>query len=429
MPVAVVGTSHRTAPIEVRERFYVMEGRAESAVARVLCEKRVQECIVLSTCNRTEYYLHAADPGAAERAVTEAMAEQAGLSPERAAGYLYDHTGRDCVVHLFRVTCGIDSLVLGEHQIQGQVKTAYLRARERIPGSVGPVLHRLFQSAMAVGGRVRTETRIGEGAASVPSAATRLAEKVFGSLRGRVAMVLGAGEMGKLTLACLVREGVEGALVASRTLERAERVARSVGARAVPIEEFWGAFGRVDIVVTSTGSPSPILSARRVRAARGSVGRPLVVLDIALPRDVEPDVGRVPGVFLYNVDDLQRVVDSAEAERATELDVARTLIAEHAEAFWRWYRAREAIPLIRQLRSAAEAMRRAEIEEVLREMDSLAEEDRERIHRATRQLLAKLLHAPTVALRRLAADPDGLEALDVAKRLFQLDGGEGRGGG
>ncbi len=237
MGLTVVGVNHRTAPIELRERFYVPAAEVPAAMARLLGAPGVDECAVLSTCNRTECYVVAGHVGEGEIAATGALADRAGLAPASAADYLYVRRNREAALHLFRVASGLDSMVVGEPQIQGQVEQAYRASREARPDGVGLVLHRLFQSALAAGGRVRTETAIGEGAASVPAAAVQLVLKVFGSLEGRRAMVIGAGEMGEETLRSLLERGIDEAVVASRTLERArEAVARldHPAARAVP---------------------------------------------------------------------------------------------------------------------------------------------------------------------------------------------------
>lgn len=422
MPVAVSGVNHRTAPIEVRERFHVAGRAREEAVAWLRDASDVEECVVLSTCNRTEYYFYAPGAGTGvEEVVVRAMARPAGLPARAAREYVYFHREYDCVVHLYRVVAGLDSLVVGEPQIQGQVRDAYRRARERPEESVGPVLHRLFQSAQAAGGEVRSRTKVSQGAASVPSAAVELAGKVFGSLEGRTAMVLGAGKMGEMTLRCLRDEGVEGILVASRTLGHARQVSGRVGGTAIPYPEFWDRLPEVDVVVTSTSAPHPIVTAERLRTARAG-GGPVVVLDIALPRNVEPAAGDLQNVFLYNIDDLQRVVEQTERVRAGELPAAGKIVEEHGRRFWRWYRAREAVPVIRGMREHAERIRRREIETALERMEGLSEADRERIHMATRAALNKILHRPTTALREMAQEEEGAELLEAARRLFPADG-------
>lgn len=431
MILGVAGLNHRTAPIEVRERFYVDES-AVPAVAREIVRAGAEECVVLSTCNRTECYFTSDVEGRAESAILGVLAGRAGMEPSEADPYVFLHYGRAAVLHLYRVASGLDSLVLGEPQIQGQVRNAYRAVRDASPEAVGATLHRLFQSALGAGGRVRAETAIGEGSASVPSAAVELAAKVFGSLEGRRAMVVGAGEMGTLTLRCLRDAGVGEILVASRRFESAAEAEELAGGRPVPYREFGGRLGEVDVLVTSAAAPHPILTAERLREARGEASEPLVVLDIALPRNVEQGAGDVHGVFLYNVDDLQRVVETASARRAGERPRAERLLDERVERFWSWYRSRRTVPLIRAMRERAERIRERELEAALEELGGLTPEERERFHMASRAALNKILHAPTSALRELAREIEDDETLEAVRRWFregeeeeEADDGEG----
>lgn len=420
MTLSVVGANHRTAPIEVRERFHVDEDDRGPVLAHVLDRDGVQECVLLSTCNRSELYLHTRDARTAERAALEVLSRHAAMDADEAEAYFYTRHGRPAAEHLLAVVAGLDSMVVGEPQIQGQVSGAYEAARDEEAECVGPVLHRLFQTALAAGGEVRARTRIAEGAASVPSAAVQLASKVFGSLEGLRAAVVGAGEMGRDTLTAFLDRGVREALVASRTVDRAEVTASRTGARAVPYEEVWERLSEVDLLVTSTSAPHPVVTVDRMRHLRPDRDEPLVVIDIAVPRDVEPGVGDLPGVFLYNIDDLQRVVRATEEARNAERGEAERLLEETAAEFWSWYQAREAVPMIRAIRSRAERIRARELEAALDAVDGLDREDRERIHRASRLALKKVLHAPTVGLRELAAEGESEALLETARRLFDL---------
>ena len=417
--IALVGLSHHTASIELRERVYVDSASLRDTVRRMMESTAIHECVVLSTCNRTEFYLHAADPASAEAVAIGTVAARAGMSPAEVETCLYHRHGHEGVLHLFRVAAGLDSLVVGEAEILGQVGDAYELGLS-LPESVGPVLHRLFQSAQAVGGAVRSETSLGRGAASIPSAAVRLAAKVFGSLEGRSAMVIGAGEMGITTLRCLLSEGISDVLVANRTLDRARETVAQIGGRAISLEDVWEEISDVDILVTSTSAAEPVVARDRLESSRGQVGSPLVVLDIALPRDVEPGVGGLPGIFLYNIDDLHKVVGATEEARRAEAAPAETLVADHATRFWRWYRSREVGPLIKGLRAHGEAVRLAELERLLLGLDGLSESDRDRIEAATRRLLNKLLHPSTVALRQAAADPNAIDFLDRLREELGL---------
>ncbi|HEX2202842.1 MAG TPA: glutamyl-tRNA reductase [Longimicrobium sp.] len=424
MPVAVVGTSHRTAPIELRERFAF--GRAEVPGALLgLAAAPGEEAVLLSTCNRTEVYLSAPEGDEMIARAAEALARRIGEDPGSAARWMYVHRDRQAADHLFRVSAGLDSMILGEPQIQGQVKEAYAVAREtEAPhGSVaGPALHRLFQTAFSVGGRVRSETGLGIGAASVSSAAVELAKKIFGSLKGRRALVLGAGEMSEVTLECLRGEGVDTAIVANRTWERARELAEKWGGAAVRWEALDRALAQVDIVISSTAAPHPVLTVKRFREALPhGPRRPLCILDIAIPRDVEPGVGDVSNVFLYNIDDLQQIVDESLGRRRAELPAAEAIVSEGVEDFWGWYSGLAVVPTIRALRDRGEALRQAEVERALRGLAHLSDADREAVEALTRSLTNKLLHAPTARLRKAAGNGRGTGVIDTARYLFELD--------
>lgn len=425
MPLAVVGLSHRTAPIEVRERLAFGRGEVPAALVGLAESGAAGEAVVLSTCNRTELYLALPDERRGVEAAHSLLAQRLGRSPASIASHLYVHRDRYVAEHLFRVTAGLDSMVLGEPQIQGQVKDAYAVARETVSPSgpmVGPALNRMFQTAFSVGGRVRSETQVGVGAASISSAAVELAKKIFGSLRGRRALVLGAGEMSEVTLECLRGEGVRTALVANRTYERARELAAKWGGEAIRWDDFGAALRRVDIVICSTAAPHPVLTRERFRRAiPGEVRNPLCIIDIAIPRDVDPALGSEPNVFLYNVDDLTQIVDDSLDRRRAQLPVAESIVAEGVEEFWGWYSGLAVVPTIRELREHGERVRQEEVERALRRLAHLPDADREAIDALSRSLLNKLLHAPTVRLREAAGNGRGTAVLDTARYLFELD--------
>ena len=424
MPVAVVGVSHRTAPIEVRERFAL--GRAEIPAALLaLAGEAGAEAVCLSTCNRTELYLSWPEGDALVEEARALLAARVGADSSQAARWLYVHRDRQAAQHLFRVAAGLDSMIVGEPQIQGQVKEAYAVARE-VVGETGPVvgpgLNRLFQTAFNIGGRVRSETALGIGAASISSAAVDLAKKIFGSLKGRRALVLGAGEMSEVTLECLRGEGVRTAIVANRTWERARELAEKWGGTAIRWDDFGNALEQVDIVICSTAAPHPVLTRERLRRALPhGLRRPLCVIDIAIPRDVEPALGDEDNVFLYNLDDLQQVVDDALGRRRAELPAAEALVSAGVEEFWQWYAALAVVPTIRALRDRSEAVRQAEVDRALKALAHLSADDQRAIDALTRALTNKLLHAPTVRLRDAAGNGRGTGVIDTARYLFELD--------
>jgi glutamyl-tRNA reductase len=414
MTVAVIGVNHRSAPIEVRERLAWPSTEVPHILER-LAGDQARPVALLSTCNRVEFYLDAVSPGAYD-AVWGIADERLG---EPMAPYAYVHEGQDAVRHVFRVTAGLDSMILGEAQVQGQVRDAWETAR----GHAGPVLARLLQTALRVGGRVREETTIGRGAASVPSAAVDLARNVLGDLRDRNALVLGTGDMSELGMACLMDEGVEAVIVAHESLEHARALAERFDGAAILFEDAWERFATADIVLCATSAPHAVVTPRKIQDAvelRG--GRPLCVLDIAVPRDVDPAVGDLPGVFLYDIDDIQGVVDSTLSSRRERVEEADRIIAQEANRFWSWYRARGAVDLIRDLRDGAEEIRRRELSRALRKLEHLSVEDRERVEYLTKTIMQRFLHAPSVRLRGAAGQ--GREAAMVEALRFAFDLGD-----
>ena len=414
MGIKVLGVNHRTAPLEVRERFAHGAHEVPAALARVMAAG-ASGGVLLSTCNRTEFYLVLEDEGPAD-AVWSLLDERL---PERgrASKYGYIVRDRDAVRHLYRVSAGLDSMILGESQIQGQVRDAWEASRAH----AGPVLHRLFQTALHVGARVRTETAVGAGTASAASAAVAVAGKIFGELAGRSALVLGAGDMAELAATCLVDEGVQVSLVANRTHERARVIAERLGARALTLEEAWPHFATIDIALCSTAAPHAIVTWERVAPViAGRSGRPLCILDLAVPRDVDPAVAQLENVFLYDVDDLQTVAAQATARRRDEVPAAERIVEEETDLFWAWYGGLGVVPVIKEFRGRLEQLRAAELERAMRQLGHLAPEDRARVEQFSHALLNKFLHQPTVALKEAAEQGRGYGLLEAIRRLFGL---------
>ena len=414
MAVIVLGVSHHGAPLDVRERLAFRAPEVVPAIERLRGVAGVREGVVLSTCNRTELYL--------VEGLHDAVTAGWALLAERLGGdasvYGYVRRDREAAAHLFRVASGMDSMVVGEAQIHGQVRDAWESSR---PGS-GAVLNRLFQTALLTGGRVRSETSLGHGALSISSAAVQLSKKIFGGLGGRRAMVLGAGEMAELALASLQQEGVRAAVVANRTFERAAVLAERYGATAVHYEDAWDALADVDLLLCSTAAPRPVVSEERVRAAVARRGdRPLCILDIALPRDVEPAVGRLDNVFLYDLDDLQAVVSSNIARRHGELPAAEGVIVEEVEKFWQWLAGLAAVPVLTQFRDEMNRVRERELDQALRRLGDLTPVQRDALEHFSHALMNKFLHEPSVRLRAAAANGRGLGVVDAARYLFALD--------
>jgi glutamyl-tRNA reductase len=416
--VIVVGVNHRSAPIEVRERFAHGAAEVAPALAALRAASGAREAVLLSTCNRTEFYMVEGDreeDGEGGAAVKRVLSERLGAD---AAPYLYVRRDREAVAHLYRVTGGLDSMILGEAQIHGQVRDAWELSRAQS----GAVLNRLFQSALLVGARVRNETSIGRGAASVSSAAVQLAKKIFGSLAGRRAMVLGAGEMAELALECLTSEGVRAAMVANRTYDRADALARRHGATAMHYDECWEHLHQVDLLLCSTSAPHAVVGVDHVRPALARRGdRPLCILDIALPRDVHSEVGALDNVFLYDLDDLRAVVAANLERRAADLPSAEQVIGGEVEKYWQWLAGLSAVPVVTRFRQEMDRVREEELAHALRKMEPMSPAQREAIEHFSRSLMNKFLHEPSVRLRAAAGNGRGLGIVDAARYLFALD--------
>lgn len=412
--IKVLGVNHRTAPLEVRERFAHGAHEVPGALARVMAAGATGG-VLLSTCNRTEFYLVAEEERATD-VVWDLLGERLE-SGAAAREYGYVERDRDAVRHLYRVSSGLDSMILGESQIQGQVRDAWEASRAQ----AGPVLHRLFQTALHVGARIRTETALGTGTASAASAAVSVAGKIFGDLAGRAALILGAGDMAELAATCLADEGVRVTLVANRTHERARVIAERLGARALTLEEAWPHFATTDIALCSTAAPHAVVTWERVGAVIGGRrGRPLCILDLAVPRDVDPAIAQLENVFLYDIDDLQTVAAQATSRRRDEVPAAERIVEEETDLFWAWYGGLGVVPVIKEFRGRMEALRAAELERALRHLGHLSPDDRERVEQLSHALLNKFLHQPTVALKAAAEEGRGYGLLEALRRLFGL---------
>jgi len=411
----LVGVSHATAPIEVREKLALRPWEALHSLARLREDRLIREGVVLSTCNRTEIYAVEENDGAVSR-ISTLLSTRLGND---AAEFVYIKRDRDAAAHLFGVAAGLDSMILGEAQIQGQVKNAWEECR----AESGPILNRLFQSALLAASRTREDTGIGRGAASVSSAAVQLAKKIFGGLTGRRARILGAGDVAELALECLLAEGVRVAIVANRTHERARSLADRYGATAMHYDECWDSLREVDVLISSTAAPVPVVTVGRVRGAVEARGdRPLCILDIALPRDVEAAVGDLDNVFLYDLDDLRAAAAANLEQREENVPAAREIIAAEAQKYWDWVAALAAVPVVKEFREEMDKLRRAELAIALRRLGPLSPEQAEAIEHLSKSLMNKFLHEPSVRLRAAAANGRGLGVVDAARYLFALEG-------
>jgi glutamyl-tRNA reductase len=419
MHLLLVGASHRTAPVELRERLDFCSRGLDRAVAALAARPAAHEAVVVSTCNRAELYVACDDPAPAFEDLTTFVSEFHQLPSERIRPHLYSHVDHDAARHLFRVASGLDSLVVGEPQILGQVKEAYSVAADA--HATGALLNKLFHWAFAVGKRVRSETALAEGAVSVSFAAVSLARKIFGNLHGRRVLVIGTGEMGKLTATHLQAQGIGALQVTSRTLAHAQELADEVGGTAAPWDALPQALRESDIVITVTGSPTPILSKSQIAASMpASRTRPLFLIDIAVPRDVEPNAADIEQVFLYNIDDLQAIVRENLEKRGGEVGRAEQIVDDEVQKFATWQRSRQAIPTVVALRQRFEAIRLSELERLDSKLSGLPPEVRGRVDEITRLIIEKLLLNPTEQLKTLGDAELVGQYTDALSRLFAL---------
>jgi glutamyl-tRNA reductase len=394
MNLLLVGTSHRLAPVEVRERVAVDPDRAAALAARLAGEG---EAVCLSTCNRTEIYLASSDPHEADHRATDLLAELAHVDPRELEPYLYRLEHEAAAVHLFRVAAGLDSLVPGEGEILGQVRTAYER------GTVGPLLDRLFRDALHTGKKVRTETAIAESPGTTSSAAAALAAQVFGNLDGSRIAIVGAGKVGTLAARRLIKRGAQLSFVANRTPTRGKLLADELGGGTIPLDRIADAAATADILVSSTSSSEPVLTSEDVRRVLPlRKGRPLLLIDLAVPRDLDPAINDLPDCYLYDIDDLEAVVQETLAGREPEFAKAEGMAVAEAARFRDWLAAREVAPTIASIRERAEQIRRGEIAKASGWLAELPERERDAVESLTTQIMNKLLHEPIVRLKEAA---------------------------
>jgi glutamyl-tRNA reductase len=419
MRLLVLGVSHHTAPIDMRERLAFAPGDLADAVTALARDPALGEVVLLSTCNRTEVYgtCHNLEDG--HDAMASFLAVARAVPAEDLKAHVYARAEADAARHLFRVAAGLDSLVVGEPQILGQVKQAYASATEQ--HATGALLNRLFHTAFTAGKRVRSETELAEGAVSVSYAALGLARKICGDLKRVSVLVVGAGEMAELTARHLSAQEPKRITVCSRTAAHAEALAREVGGAVVPWAELDAALTQADVVVTATGATTPILTRARVHdVTRHRRGRPLFLIDIALPRDVDPDVAADDNVFLYNIDDLQSIVNESLARRSSETTRAEGIVNQEVERFMAWARSRTAMPTVVALRQRFEAIRRAELDRLQPKIAALPPEARARVDEITRLIIEKLLITPTEQLKALPDRELQSSYADALSHLFAL---------
>ena len=417
-----LGVSHKTAPVALRERLALPEGRAAGFLSELVTQAAVREAVAISTCNRTELYLVTGDPVEAESAALGALARQADMPPTELLGRLYAIRDDEAVRHLFSVAAGLDSMIVGEAEVQGQVKRAYELAL--VEGVTGPISNRLFRDALAAGKRVRTETAIGRSRASVSTVAVDLARAALGELESRRVLIVGAGENGELTAQALHQRGARTVFVANRRYDRAIGLAQRFGGVAVRFDDLPAQLAEADIVVTCTSSPHQILGRDELAVVlQQREARPLLAIDIAVPRDIDPTVRDLAGITLYDMDDLQREVARSLSVQEAEATRARSIVDAEAERFARWLGTLDVVPTIAALRERGERI----VQQVLREnetrWEALSDQDRARVEMLARAVVSRLLHEPTVRLKGAGGEPDSYVHLQAVRELFGLEPG------
>lgn len=420
--IVLGGLSHHTAPLEVRERVVFRPEECGPALRRILGEGGLHEAALISTCNRTE--LVAVADSAADRPLSAFHRILEARAGGDVGAFLYGHHGAGAVEHLFGVAASLDSMVVGEAQILGQVGEAYEVALEA--EATGPILDRLFDRARSAAKRVRTETGVGQFHVSVASVAVELAEKIFSSLAGCSALVAGAGETGALTMAHLAAAGIRRAYVTNRTGEKAARIAGELGVTQVPFERRFDLLAEVDVLVSTTSSDTAIFTRREVAGAMSRRRhRPIFLIDLAVPRDIDPECADIDGVFLYNIDDLQQVVERNVGERLKEMEQGRLIVAREAARFMAWFETRHTVPTVVALRRHVEGLQKAEEERLFSRLRNLTPADRTAVQAYGAALVNKILHRPTVRLKDSSDPRETARLIEAARELFGLDEGSG----
>jgi glutamyl-tRNA reductase len=419
MELALIGVSHKTAPVEIRERLAFPSDKIRAALESLLARTHAAEAMILSTCNRVEIVAQGPDA----KLVQDFICEYHQIPADAISKHLYSYKNADAIRHLFRVTASLDSMMLGEPQILGQVKEAYRLASAA--GTIGSGLSPLLNRAFAVAKRVRSETGISQSAVSISYAAVELARKIFGDLSGKTVMIIGASKMGELAAKHLKRNGVASVLVTNRTFERAVEIAKMFEGAAIPFEHFIDHIDRADIVITSTGAPHFIITRPLAeQVIRNRRNNPVFFIDIAVPRDVDPAVNDIDNAFVYDIDDLQQVIDANMKERMKEAGRAEEIIDREVQAFCTRIQSREVAPTIVLLRDTLEKVRREEIErhrKLLRDMPADQQEATLAvIDQVTQSLMNKILHHPIARMKDMSSDPQGGEFIETVRKIFNV---------
>ncbi len=423
MYILVTGLSHKNTPIEIREKVVFPEDQINDALEELICNKSIHEAVIISTCNRTEVYIICDELEEGKKDLVTFISQYHSFEQDQLEKYLYFHEGRNAVHHLFTVASSLDSMVVGEAQILGQVKEAYMHAHKLDATNI--IFNRLFRHAFRVGKRVRTETGIGESAVSISYAAVELAKKVFEKLENRTVMVLGAGEMSELTTKHLVANGVSMVLVSNRTYNRAVDLANSFNGKAVKFERLEEFLIDVDIVISSTAAPHFVVERKKLTGIMHKrKHRPIFFIDIAVPRDIDPEVNKIYNVYLYDIDDLEKVVEANLQERMSEANKAEKILHHEIKDFLKWLGSLEVAPAITELKSKIEQVRKEEVEKTLRKINNLSEKDKNYIMAMSKVIINKVLHDPIVRAKASTNQKGGYRHVDSFRYLFDIEEGD-----
>ncbi|MEE9253123.1 MAG: glutamyl-tRNA reductase [Thermodesulfobacteriota bacterium] len=418
--IVVVGLTHQTAPVEIRERFSFNKASLQSGLERLQSKANVEECAILSTCNRVEVYAVSSDTEACAEDITAFLSEYHDVPPEQFAPYLNVMNGGTAVKHLFRVSSSLDSMVLGEPQILGQTKEAYSAAQSA--GTTGLILNRLFHMAFFIAKKVRYNTKIGSQAVSVSYVAVELAKRIFDDLEERTTLLIGTGDMGELTAKHLISAGIKDLVIASRTFESARTLASELKGTPIKIEEVHYYLSKVDILITATGSSDFIIKRNHVTdALKLRRNEPMFMIDIAVPRDIDPRVGEIGNVYLYDIDDLNGVLDDNLKIRRKYAEIAEEIAEQGVKYYETWLDGLKVVPTIISLQQKFESIKTSEVEKALAKMDTLSEREKEIIEAMASGIIGKILHSPLTKLKRKASKSLGALYSNTVNELFELD--------
>jgi len=420
MEILLLGLNYKTAPVEIREKFTFSDDSTPRALHLLSQTKSIVECVILGTCNRTEVYVVCDQLHTGRFYTRNFLAEWFGVDKQAFESHLYIKENDEAIEHLFQVTCGLDSMVVGETQILGQVRDAFLLAQQY--ETTGTVFNTLFKQAVTLAKKAHTETGIGQNAVSVSYAAIELGKKIFGSFAGKQVLILGAGKMSELTAKHLHANGAAHVRVANRTLERARLLAEKFQGDACTMEQLDDALQAADIVISSTGATGYVVTKERLKPImKMRKARPLFMIDIAVPRDLDPRLHELDNVYLYDIDDLEGIVQSNLAERSKEADVIKTMIADEMVAFKSWFQTLGVVPLISALRDKASAIHGDAMRKIENKLPNLTEKELHVIRKHTKGIISQLLHDPVVRLKELAVEKSGDEVLDIFSTIFALE--------